>query len=407
MQRKFIFVVFLVAVLSVNAQYKNDNVLFKTVDWRNLCTALQNNKGYLLLDVRSAGEYNDTSAFTQLNLGHLKGAVNINVRELGTRLPEIDAWKNKTVFVYCSHSQRSRRASKMLADSGFTNVININAGITDVYYGNEKNNECLRSLLETKNQYNVISSADLCKELNEIRDSVFVLDVRSDSAFKHISTDAQINAYGIIRQSVNIPLTDLENNLLAVPRNKKIVITDLSGSDASKAAFLLKQKGFENVSMLIEGIDRWLTEENQDVTCMDQWYESPVSYHLINAATFAKLISRNKDKLILDVRTTNEFANRHKDSYRNIGHVKNAVNISTKELNARAVEIGRYKNKPVLVYDFSGDKEAYEAANTLVRNGFLNVNVLVSGLFNIRWTAANLGQGFLKDLVIDIPADNL
>jgi len=36
------------------------------------------------------------------------------------------------------------------------------------------------------------------------------------------------------------------------------------------------------------------------------------------------------------------------------------------------------------------------------------VNVLVGGLFDIRWTAANMnGQSYLKDFVTDIPADNL
>jgi rhodanese-related sulfurtransferase len=130
MPRQLLPAIFLLLAMTAKAQYKNDNVLYKTVDWTNLCNTLQNNKGYLLLDVRSAGEYADTSSYVQLNIGHLKGALNINVRELGKRLAEIDSYKNKPVFVYCSHSQRSRRAGKLLSDSGFTNVFNINAGMT-------------------------------------------------------------------------------------------------------------------------------------------------------------------------------------------------------------------------------------------------------------------------------------
>src|SRR6185436_18121795 len=109
MPRKLFTAIFLLIAVSAIAQYKNDNVLYKTVDPDDLCAALQKNSGYLLLDVRTAGENCDTSSMG-LNIGHLNGAKNIEVGELGTRLSEIKDYKDQPVFVYCSHSQRSRRA---------------------------------------------------------------------------------------------------------------------------------------------------------------------------------------------------------------------------------------------------------------------------------------------------------
>jgi rhodanese-related sulfurtransferase len=403
---KIISAIFLLFALSVRAQYKNDNVLYKTVDWKNLCSALQNNQGYLLLDVRSPGEYNDTSAHEQMNIGHLKGAQNINVRELGTRLSEINNYKNKPVFVYCSHSQRSRRASKMLADSGFTNVFNINGGMTAVYYSNAKDNDCLKSLLVTKNNYSVISAADVCKKVTQNPGNIFLLDVRSDSAFRHISTDAQENAYGIIKQSVNIPFADLEKKLSSVPHNKEIIVIDLHGGEAAKTALFLKENVFVTLSILIERIVRLLSEDN-DAVCINKWYVSPVSYAMLNPVAFGNLAQNNKDGLLLDVRNADEFANKSKDSWRNIGHLKNAVNIPAKELSQRINELNSFKNKPVLLYDFSGSANLYEAANKLQQQGFTKVNVLVNGLFNIRWVAANRSQPSLKDLLTGVPADNL
>ena len=47
--------------LAASAQYKNDNVAFKTIDPSDLCATLEKNKGYILLDVRSKGEHYDTS----------------------------------------------------------------------------------------------------------------------------------------------------------------------------------------------------------------------------------------------------------------------------------------------------------------------------------------------------------
>ncbi len=407
MCRKLLPAILLLLSLNAGAQYKNDNVLFKTVDWNNLCASLRNNKGYLLLDVRSAGEYADTSSYAQFNIGHLKGAVNINVRELGKRLGEIAAYKNKPVFVYCSHSQRSRRAGKMLSDSGFTNVFNINAGMTALYYSNATTDACLASLLVTANKYRVVSSGEVCRKLSEKANNIMVLDVRSDSAFRHISRDAKENAYGTIRRSVNIPLAELEAKLPSVPRNKEIIVIDMFGSEAAKAAYLLKEKGYDNVSMLIEGMDRWLSEDDNNADCKRQVYASQVSYTMMNTAAFGRFVHINQDCLLLDTRSVEEFDNKHKDSWRNIGHLKKAINIPATEIAQRLAEISSYKNKPVLLYGFSADAAMYDAANTLVKQGFTKVHVLVSGLFDIRWTATNNNMAFLKELVTDVPEENL
>jgi rhodanese-related sulfurtransferase len=362
----------------------------------------------VILDVRSKGEHDDTSSFTGLNIGRIKGSVNINVRELGARLAEIKDYKNQPVFVYCSHSQRSRRASKMLADSGFTKVYNINGGMTALYYTDAREKDCLGSMLESGNSYNIISPRELCQKISNSGNKLFILDVRDDSSFKHISTDPRINAYGYFQKTVNIPLSVLESKLSAIPKNKEIVITDLFGSDAPKAAILLKQKGYENVSFLLEGIDRWLTMDEADLPCKWQVYKSPVTYQVVSTNEYARSVTAvKKDYLLLDIRSADEFANKHKDSFRNIGHLKNAFNIPAADINTRIKEIERFKNENVVIYGFSADKDAYTVANTLVKHGFTNVAVLSHGIFDVRWTAANQkGQSDLKNMVVDIPEIN-
>jgi rhodanese-related sulfurtransferase len=148
------FILFLLLGISsgINAQFKNDNVKYTTIDMADLCKALNANNGYLLLDVRTKGEFYDTSSSASYNLGRLNGAVNISVRELGSRIADISNYKDKPVFIYCSHSQRSRRAGKMLADSGFTKVFNVNGGITSIYYNSLYTSPCMRKMLESFNQ---------------------------------------------------------------------------------------------------------------------------------------------------------------------------------------------------------------------------------------------------------------
>lgn len=400
---KLLLAVLMLSSFSGIAQYKNDNVLFKTVDPAELCATLEKNNGYILLDVRSKGEHYDTSSSPSYNLGHLKGAINIDIRELGKRLSEIQEYKDMPIFVYCSHSQRSRRAGKMLADSGFTKVFNINGGMTAIHYKSLKEKECLQSLVETSNNYHIISVNEICGKMAK-DNGPFILDVRSDSAFRHISRDAKENAFGIIRGAVNIPIAELPGKLSLVPKEREIVIADMYGDEAAKAAVLLKQNGYDKVSILIEGIDRILYTDSRDLTCKDMYLPS-VTYKMFNASEFGRYAMENKNYTLVDIRTTEEFENKHKDSWRNIGRIKNAVHIPADVIGNRLSELD--KNKEVVVYGFGTGTEVYATADLLQKRGFSKVRLLVGGIFNLRWSAGNVkGQSHLKDLVVDVPEIN-
>ena len=388
------------------AQYKNDNVLYKTVFTQDLCNELNSNPGSLFLDVRTPGEYADTSA-RGANIGRFKNAVNIEVSELGNRIAEINAWKDKPVFVYCSHSQRSRRAGKMLADSGFTKVFNINGGMTGLRQLPDEGNKCMYDKLETNNAYNIISAADLCTKISGVGKSIFLLDVRNDSAFKHISLDAKINSFGYFKNAVNIPLADLEANLNKVPAENEIIIIDLFGGDASRAARLLKQKNYQRVSVLLEGLDRLVSTNRKTLACLPLAYITNLPYKIINAQELKPFLETTRDYLFLDARTTEEFNNKHKNYWQNIGHLNNAINIPVTDMENNWEKIAAYKTKPVIVYVFSSGTVAHEAANTLVKKGFTNILVLQGGIFNIGWTAANVkGFSSLAKLRVDVPAEN-
>jgi rhodanese-related sulfurtransferase len=401
---KFFLPAIMMVAISANGQFKNDNVLYRTVDPTELCATLKKNKGYILLDVRSPGEYADTSTSPSYNLGHLKGARNINIGELGKRLSELQEYKDKPVFVYCSHSQRSRRAGKMLADSGFTNIFNINGGMTAMHYTDAKEKGCLKDLVQTSVGYSIISFNDLCSMIGK-DNGPMVIDVRSDSAFRHISRDAKENAMGTIKGSINIPFAVFSAGQAKIPQGQDIVLIDIYGDEASKAAVLLKQNGHKNVSVLIEGIDRLLYTDKKNALCSDMFYTSPLAYQTVTVAEFGELSKANNDYILLDVRTTDEFANKHKDYWRNIGHIKGAINIPVADINSRYSELD--KNKEILIYSFGSGKDPFEAANALQKMGFNKLKVIYGGIFNMRWTAGNIkGQSYLKDFVVDIPEIN-
>lgn len=66
-------------------------------------------QGALLLDVRTPGEFAS---------GHVSGAKNIPVQELGSRLKELPP-KGQTIVVYCQSGGRSASASSVLRQAGY------------------------------------------------------------------------------------------------------------------------------------------------------------------------------------------------------------------------------------------------------------------------------------------------
>lgn len=64
-------------------------------------------RGATILDVRTPGEY---------RAGHVTGALNVPVDEVGVRLSEVP--QDRPVLVYCASGNRSRRATGILRQAG-------------------------------------------------------------------------------------------------------------------------------------------------------------------------------------------------------------------------------------------------------------------------------------------------
>ena len=122
---------------------KKSAILFKNITPDELCKIVSTHKNVVLLDVRSPEEFTGKAG---PNYGHLKNAININIKELDKKMDELKAWKNKEIIVYCSHSHRSPQASYMLTQNGFTNVRNMLGGMS-TWEESVKNNPLAKKLL--------------------------------------------------------------------------------------------------------------------------------------------------------------------------------------------------------------------------------------------------------------------
>ena len=84
-------------------------------------TLLMNREDALVLDVRETGEWGS---------GHIHGARHITLGQLGTRMSEIEKFKDKPVIICCASGNRSSSACGQLKKGGFEKVYSLDGGIS-------------------------------------------------------------------------------------------------------------------------------------------------------------------------------------------------------------------------------------------------------------------------------------
>ena len=94
---------------------------YRQIDMDEVITIMENETGYILLDVRTTSEFAEK---------HIPGAINIPNETIGTeQIPELSD-KDQLILVYCRSGNRSKRASEKLVALGYTNVVEF-GGIID------------------------------------------------------------------------------------------------------------------------------------------------------------------------------------------------------------------------------------------------------------------------------------
>jgi len=122
MKKLFMSIMLMVAGIPTWAQNGNNDT-FETINVDDFNNTLENGSdSHVLVDVRTPEEYNTE---------HLKGAININVKDSLTFLPKAKELlpKDKTIMVYCRSGHRSAMAAGKLAAEGYK-IINLKGGIT-------------------------------------------------------------------------------------------------------------------------------------------------------------------------------------------------------------------------------------------------------------------------------------
>lgn len=119
MKRYSVILLLLILILSSCSGNKGEEVAEVKVLPASNFKSLIENKDVMLIDVRTAGEYEQ---------GFIEGAVNIDVKESGfeSKIKHFD--KDMPIAVYCARGGRSANAAEIFKKLGFKEVYDLEGG---------------------------------------------------------------------------------------------------------------------------------------------------------------------------------------------------------------------------------------------------------------------------------------
>lgn len=124
-KKKILTIVLLIITVFLSFSPNAQAVLYEDITAFEVKQKIDNelDNGYIILDIRDNTEYDQ---------GHILGAINIPLKELGYRLVTLD--RTKDVIVYCNIGLQSKVACQVLANAGFKDVYNLTGGLKEWNY---------------------------------------------------------------------------------------------------------------------------------------------------------------------------------------------------------------------------------------------------------------------------------
>lgn len=119
--KKVLPILLILLLLLSSCSASDDNLGYEQISMEDAKVIIDEEKGYIILDVRTPDEFAEK---------HIPNAINIPNETIGTEeiaeLPD----KVQKILVYCRSGNRSKQAAEKLVQLGYTNVVEI-GGIND------------------------------------------------------------------------------------------------------------------------------------------------------------------------------------------------------------------------------------------------------------------------------------
>lgn len=367
-----------------NAQSPTHNT-YKEISIADLAKKIQKGDDIVIIDVRTPGEFNDTlSQSKYLNLGRLKSAINVNLPDL-TDKPEtigaLEKYKNKDVYLLCSHSYRSRVASNHLLANGFKYVTNVQGGMSEWYRLADQLGK-YAAVREAFINYKNISAPDLFNQLSS--GNVQLIGIHSTSTQRQDSIainfykqfpDFKSAAYFTIADSLT--LLEKAKSLNGTP----IVTFHTSGQTGAEVAEWMTTKGIPNVSYLVGnllGFYEYVVNAKPDKLQAVLKQNSAIRFH--TALSLCRELNKNSNMQLIDLRADTLFNNVTKGTKLNYKSLKGAVNFPASQGADSFAQHHPDKSKTyILIQRGLG---GFSLADELIKRGY-SIGWLIGG--NERW----------------------
>ena len=175
--------------------------------------------GALILDVRSPNDFEK---------GFINGAINIG--KMGMFAPWVGTIisPSSSIILVCNIHEEIEVISR-LARIGYENVVGYISDLTD--WKKNRQLDYIKSIEST--------------EIEHYKNNVAILDVRREDELK----------LGFVKDSINIPLSQLSDNLDKIPISDNLIVYCAGGYRSMIASSILQSKGFQGINNIYGGFN--------------------------------------------------------------------------------------------------------------------------------------------------------
>lgn len=354
----------------------------------------QDPSSVVIVDVRSDAEYYDSSSrFKNGNIGRIKNILHVDVQHIDKpeSLKSLEQYKDKEVYLICSHSYRSRNASNVLTRNGFKNVNNVQGGMTEWYRRYE---ELLpyRNALETSVKYKNISSVELHEMLSSKNDFLLIgINIIPRTSFDS-ATARYITIYPNFKKATFFNDADSAKILALARKNagKPIVLFNNYSSGAAEMADYLTSEGIPNVQYLVGGVNYYL-EYAANKNLVKQ--VSPLlrfnnSLQFVTPVYYCEHLYGTEGFRIIDLRADTLFNKPTRGIVKDYNHIKQSENFPYTK-GAAEFEKAYPDKKKKYLFISRNLAEGLEMADQLSKKGY-TIYWMLGGLPRFDWYTINL-----------------
>jgi rhodanese-related sulfurtransferase len=357
----------------------------------------QGESNMVIVDVRTRGEYHDTtSRGMQSNIGRIKDAINIPLQDLQQKreaITQLEAYKDKEIYLVCSHSYRSRSASRILLKNGFTHVTNVQGGMTEWYRRYNDLAGYRKDFFETTVPYRNYSPAEVLDALIAGK-KIQVIGVKARPQFWYDTFNLKLYRYlPMLKQMRVVNYADSLDLLAQLQKNPEgpVVLFNLVNNGAAELADWLTSKGIKGAGYLVGGLNLFYEYASNQTgrEKLSKWLVEQSRIRFITPMEYCTMVQNNPSQLV-DLRHDTLFNKINSGVKHDFRHMKNALNFFYAR-GAQEFEQA-FADKSKVYVLVSDNVDALPFANELSEKGY-RVAWILGGLDRWEWYMNNV-EGF-------------